>query len=391
MRKTLAWRFGALAVALALPASLATPVNANSTVKIGVIASTSGPLKAFGDAYMDGLEWGLNFLTKGKMSVRGQKIELVKRDDGANAETASTQFKQLVADGSKIIVGTTSSTVALTLSPLAAQNKVLYISGPAKIDLLTVPGSPYANKYTFRSGNMSLQDIAALKALSPIKNKKVVLFVEDNVFGQGNIDAAKKVLAPRGAKFEEIKVSVTATDMLPFASRAAAAKPDYVFVAWANTATSGLVFTALKQQGLFTNARIITGLANVAAYPLTGTLFEGSNPFLTNSYFPDVNQSRIATALSADYKKAGKQQDLFTPDGVNAAYMIVRALKDNASQDVDKMISNLEGYSFIGLKGRLTVRATDHVLVQPMYVVKMVKTGSTWGPQLVKTIRNVAP
>jgi len=391
MRKTLSWRLGALAVALLLPASLAVPANANSTIKVGVIASTSGPLKPFGDAYMDGLDWGLNFLTKGTMTVGGRKIELVKRDDGANAETASTQFKQLVADGAKIIVGTTSSTVALTLSPLAAQNKVLYISGPAKIDLLTVPGSPYANKYTFRSGNMSLQDVAALKAVTPIKNKKVVLFVEDNVFGQGNIDAAKAVLGPKGAKFEEIKVSVTATDMLPFASRAASAKPDYVFVAWANTATSGLVFTALKQQGLFNNSRVVTGLANVAAYPITGTLFEGSNPFLTNSYFPDVSKNRVATALSADYKKAGKQQDLFTPDGVNAAYMIVQALKGNLNQDVEKMVSNLEGYSFIGLKGKLTVRASDHVLVQPMYVVRMVKTGSTWGPQLIKTINNVAP
>lgn len=391
MRTKVSWRIAGFAMALLLPASLALPSSAAGTAKVGVIASTSGPLKPFGDAYMDGLEWGLNYLTRGTMQVGGTKIELVKKDDAANAETASTHFKQLVADGAKIIVGTTSSTVAVSLAPLAAQNKVLYISGPAKVDAITVPGSPVANKYTFRSGNMSLQDVAALKALSPVKNKKIVLFVEDNVFGNGNIAAARAVLGSKGAIFEEIKVSPTATDLVPFATRAAAAKPDYVFIAWANTATSGLVFTSLKQQGLFSSARIITGLANTAAYPITGTLFEGSNPFITNSYFPNVSKNKVASDLASDYRAQGKSQDLFTPDGVNAAYMIIRALKGNAALDVDQMISNLEGYKFLGLKGNLEVRARDHVLVQPMYIVRMVKTGNTWGPELVKTIFNVAP
>ncbi|MFM7462809.1 MAG: ABC transporter substrate-binding protein, partial [Actinomycetota bacterium] len=158
-----------------------------------------------------------------------------------------------------------------------------------------------------------------------------------------------------------------------------------------NTATSGLVFTSLEQQGLFYSARIITGLANTAAYPITGTLFEGSNPFITNSYFPNLSKNKVATDLASDYRAQGKSQDLFTPDGVNAAFMIVRALKGNSSLDVDQMISSLEGYKFLGIKGNLEVRARDHVLVQPMYIVRMVKTGNTWGPELVKTIFNVAP
>lgn len=391
MRTSIKWRASVVAVALALTGATIAPARAADTIKVGIIASTSGPLKPFGDAYMDGLDWGLKYLTKGSMTVNGKKLEIIKKDDGASAETASTYFKQLVADGAKIIAGTTSSTVALTLSPLAAQNKVLYISGPAKIDNLTIPG-PYANKYTFRSGNMSAQDVAALKGISGVKGKKVVLFVEDNVFGAGNIAAAKKVLEPKGALFEEIKVATTATDMLPYAAKAAAAKPAYVFIAWANTATSGLVFTALKQQGLFTSSRIVTGLANVAAYNITGTLFDGSDPFLTNSYFPGVSSNGVASRLAADYAAAGKQQDLFTPDGVNAAFMIIRALKGNSGLSVDKMISNLEGYSFIGLKGQITIRQSDHVVVQPMYVVKMTKrSDGSYFPSLVKTIFNVAP
>ena len=44
-------------------------------------------------------------------------------------------------------MGTGSSGVAVQIAPLAAQNQVLYISGPAAADAITG-----INKYTFRAG-----------------------------------------------------------------------------------------------------------------------------------------------------------------------------------------------------------------------------------------------
>jgi branched-chain amino acid transport system substrate-binding protein len=277
------------------------------------------------------------------------------------------------------------------LAPLATQNKVLYISGPAKIDLLTTPGSPFASRYVFRSGAQSAQDVAALKSL-PVRGKKVALFVEDNAFGNGNIAAVERVLGAKGATFIEVKVSTTATDFLPYTTKVAAAKPAYVFVAWSNSLTAGLAFTGLKQQGLFQSAHMVTGLANVAAYQITGGLFDGANgPVMTNSYFPGVSKTAIGAALAADYAKSGAAQDLFTPDGVNAAQMILKALKGNTDLNVDTMITNLQGFSFLGVKGRMMVRSNDHVLVQPMYTVALAKVNGVYAPQLLGTVYNVAP
>ena len=69
--------------------------------------------------------------------------------------------------------------------------------------------------------------------------------------------------------------------------------------------------------------------------------------------------------------------------------MILQALKANTGVDVATAISNLEGFSFIGLKGQETVRATDHLLIQSMYLVSLNKVGSHYKPTLVKTLRNV--
>jgi branched-chain amino acid transport system substrate-binding protein len=373
----------ALAIALVSPVS--APANAATEIKIGVITSTSGPLKSYGDAYIDGLEWGLKYYTNGKNSVDGRKFVITKKDDGANPASATESFKEMVGNGTNIIVGTASSTVAKTLAPLASQNKVLYISGPAKEDAVTSA----ANKYVFRSGNTSLQDFAPLAGIKPIKGKKVILFVEENTFGLGNIFAAKAYLAPKGAIFEEIKVPITTVDFTPFAKRAADAKGAYIFIAWSNANTAFPMLSSLVQQKVYATARPITGLAGVDSYDFYGTLLEGSNAILTNSYFPGVVKGKAATAIAADFAKEGKKQDLFTSTGVNAAQMIIAAVKGNKDLDVEKMITTLESLSFVGLTGLTKVNPLNHTLIQSMFITKLTKVNGKYVPSLVSTLYNV--
>jgi branched-chain amino acid transport system substrate-binding protein len=53
--------------------------------------------------------------------------------------------------------------------------------------------------------------------------------------------------------------------------------------------------------------------------------------------------------------------------------MIVHALQ-SSPDDVDKMITALEGHSFDSVKGKLTVRPEDHALLQPMFQAKLTGT-----------------
>ena len=375
----------AAVAALALVAPSMAPAQAASEIKIGVITATSGPLKSYGDAYVDGLNWGLKYYTGGKMTVNGQKLVVTTKDDAGDPASATASFKDMVGNGTKIIVGTASSAVGLTLAPLAQQNKVLYISGPAKNDAITSP----ANKYVFRSGNTSIQDLAPLAGIKPISGRKVVLFVEDNAFGAGNIAAAKALMGPKGATFQEIKVPTSTSDFTPFAKRAADAKGTYIFIAWSNALTAGAMLTSLKVQGAFVKQRPITGLAGAATYNIYGALFEGTKAIMTNSYFGGAGKSRAAGDLAASYVSAKKSQDLFTCTGADAAKMIVQALTNNPDQSVDQMITNLEGYSWVGVKGLMKVDATNHVLIQPMFLVSLKKTAAGYVPQLDKTIANV--
>ena len=378
-------RVGVAVLSLAVIMPSMAPAQAANEIKIGIITSSSGPLGSYGLAYNDGLAWGLNYYTGGKMSINGAKLVVTTKDDAADPASATASFKEMVGNGTKIIAGTASSGVALTLGPLAAQNKVLYISGPAKNDLVTSA----ANKYVFRSGNSSTQDLAPLGGVKPINGKKVILFVEDNAFGAGNIAAARALMGPKGALFEEVKVPTSTSDFTPFSKKAADANGTYIFIAWSNALTAGAMLTSLKVQGVFAKAKPITGLAGAATYNIYGTLFEGAGAIMTNSYFAGAGKSQAASDMAAWFTANKKTQDLFTSTGADAAKMIVQALKGNTAQNVDKMISNLEGYSWVGVKGLMTVSPSTHLLIQPMFLVGLNKTATGYVPVLQKTIAGV--
>ena len=385
MSKRSLTRLGVALLSMAVLAPSMAPAQAAGEIKIGVITSTSGPLSTYGIAYNEGLQWGLKYYTGGKMAINGQKLVVTSKDDAADPASATATFKEMVGNGTKVIVGTAASGVALTLAPLAQQNKVLYISGPAKFDGITSP----SNKYVFRSGNSSTQDLAPLSGIKPISGKKVVLFVEDNAFGAGNIAAARALMGPKGAKFEEIKVPTSTSDFTPFAKKAADAAGSYIFIAWSNALTAGAMLTSLKVQGAFVKQRPITGLAGAATYNIYGTLFEGTNAILTNSYFAGAAKTAAAGDLAEWYAENKKTQDLFTSTGADAAKMIVMALTRNPSQNVDTMIKNLEGKSWVGVKGLMRVDAKSHLLIQPMFLVSLNKSGSGYVPSLIKTIASV--
>jgi branched-chain amino acid transport system substrate-binding protein len=79
--------------------------------------------------------------------------------------------------------------------------------------------------------------------------------------------------------------------------------------------------------------------------------------------------------------------DLFTPDGFVAGQMLVRALTKGSPSDVNKMISALEGWSFTGPKGQETIRASDHALLQPMFLVKLAQKNGKWESVPTKSLR----
>ena len=354
-------------------------------VAIGMITSQTGPLAAYGEAYTAGFEAGLDYATEGSGEVDGRELEITWEDDQGNPDTAVAKAKDLIGQGTKILAGTVVSGIATSLAEQAEQNEILYISGPAATDAITG-----VNDYTFRSGRQTYQDVATAGTfIGDPSGKKVVVFAQDTAFGQGNLAGVQAVLGGQGTTVEGVLVAEDATEFTPFAQQLVAAQPDLIFVAWAG-ASSGAMWTALEQQGVFDAAPVVTGLGDVATYQAYGDA-SGSISFL-NHYFGGAGGTDIEEAMITHLEENGAEPDLFSVDGFVAAQMIVQAVREGGD-DVDAMIDALEGWSFESVKGEVTVRAEDHALIQPMYQVSLVEGGDGWEPELIETIdaETVAP
>ncbi len=353
--------------------------------KVGLVYSKTGPLAAYGEQYRDAFTVGLDYATKGTGAVNGHQIEVTDQDDAGDPAKAVTAVTSLIGSGTKIIAGSTSSGVALQVAPLAKDNKVLFISGPAATDAVTG-----ANKYTFRSGRQTYQDIATAGTMvGDVKGKKVTVFAQDSAFGKANEAGVKAVLGGKGATVTSVLVPAAATDFTPFASQVKDQKPDLLFVAWAGTNASQM-WQTLSQQGVFETTKVVTGLDIKPTHALFGDA--GAKISFLSHFFAGAASNDAYAALEKGLKAQGKEVDLFTDDGFVAAQMVVRALTEGG-QDVDKMVTALEGWKFDGPKGAMQIRAEDHAMLQPMFTAKLTKTATGVTPQLVTTLApaDVAP
>ena len=348
-----------------------------SSYNIGVIYSRTGLLSAYGAEFIQGFRYGLQYATKGTGKVNGKSLNLNIVDDKTDPATAVSAAKDLIGQGYKILTGSISSGVALQIAPLAAQNHVLYVSGPAASDLITG-----ANKYTFRAGRQTLQDVYTANSFLQGSGKKVLVFDQDSVFGHGNYAAVKAVLGGKGHTVTEISVPLTATDFTPFAQQAKNANPDLVFVAWAGT-TAAAMWKALDQQNVFNGTKVVTGLAERATWSTMGT--EATKIQFLSHYVWNAPKSKVNDWLVAKMRRFNQVPDIFTPDGFVAAQMIVHALKTAGGDDPDKMVSALEGWKFLAPKGFQAIRPQDHAMLQPMFRVKLVTKNGHLVPQLLGT------
>lgn len=380
-RLAVAAALGGLLAVAACGAPGASGGGSGAPISVGLIYSKTGALAGYGEQYYEGFQAGLAYATHGTGKVDGRAVDVTVRDDTGDPAKAVAAAKELIGSGTKVLAGTTSSGIAVQLAPVAAQNQVLYVAGPAATDAVTG-----VNRYTFRSGRQTYQDIlTAASFIGSPGGKHVLVLAQNDAFGQANVTAVKQVLGAKGATVDSVLAPQDATDLTPFATQAGNAHPDLLFVAWAGTNATAL-WTALNQQGVLDHTTTVTGLDQRSSYPVFAAA-GGKVSFLAH-YVPGATDNAAAAALKSYLDAHQQQEDLFSPDGFTAAQLVVRALTGHAD-DVSAMIGALDDWSFLGVKGQETVRGSDHALLQPMFQAKL--TGTT--PSVVRTVpaADVAP
>jgi branched-chain amino acid transport system substrate-binding protein len=366
---------------VATPATVAQPTATpaptvaalGEPLKIGVLSDLTGGLQLFGNEMWQGLQIGFDYATDGQMVAGGRPIELIIRDDTSNVEAGAAAARELIeSEGVEILIGNTSSAVALQVQQIADENGVVYFAAPAAAPGIT--GDNW-NEHTFRVCRNSAQDSLTVAnwALENVGDEYLIL-AEDYAFGQATAAGFVTAFGAKGATFlsDTIFAPSDTTDFTPYIQQILAVDPDGLILIWATNTSGTILFDQLTRQGVAEKIPFITGFSSNDLTKLLDPGNVGSVGLIVYHYtLPNTPANDF---LITEYQsRFNTPPDLFSECGFATAQAVVAALeKTQGDTDAAALIAALEGLSFQGPKGTYTIRAQDHQALAPMYVVRLI-------------------
>src|SRR3954463_379804 len=342
-------------------------------LKVALIYGKTGPLEAYAKQTETGLRMGLEYATKGTMTLDGRKIVVLTKDDQGKPDLSKAALAEAYQDDKvDLAIGTSSSAAALADLPVAEENKKVLIVEPAVADQIT--GEKW-NRYVFRTGRSSMQDALASAATLKDENISIATLAQDYAFGKDGVASLKEALAAVGSKAKivhEEYAPQTTTDFTAAGQRLFDALKDkpgrrIIAVVWAGAHPLPKLMDLKPERykiEIAPGGNILPVMAGWKQFPgLEGAIY----------YYWGFPKNPVNDWLVTEYKKKnnGAPPDFFVAGGMAAGMAVVEAIKKAGGTDTEKLISAMEGMSFDTPKGKMTFRKEDHQALQVMYQWRM--------------------
>jgi len=170
-----------MAVAVALAAPLAA--QAANPIKVGMPMVLSGPGALFGEPTLKGAQMLVDEVNA-KGGVLGRKLELISRDSKGNPDDAVRVAREMILkDNVDFLVGTFTAAEGPAVSPIAKENKIVFIAPVSKPYQLMAPEN--IHPYVFRTASTTaIEGSSAAELIAKLKVKRVATMSPDYTYGQ---------------------------------------------------------------------------------------------------------------------------------------------------------------------------------------------------------------
>src|SRR4051794_28086026 len=232
-------------ITMVAAALLASAVQAQETIKIGVITDRVGVSKPYSEPATEGMLFGANEINK-KGGVLGRKLELLVEDDQSKPDVSAALARKLVDQGAVFILSVSLSPATQQQQTVTMEAKTPQMTPMNSADYLT---TQLDNPYFWQTGPLGSTQIATLLAHARSKNlKRVALITDNSDLGQAIGKAFRGALDKAGIQLvaDEV-VAQSATTAMPQMQKIRAANPEAVFLAGVVTSTNVLIFRAYKE------------------------------------------------------------------------------------------------------------------------------------------------
>lgn len=358
----------AVAGAFALPAA-----QAQDTIKVGVIASFSGPFADYGKQMQGGIK---AWMAQHGDSVAGKKIQLIYKDTtGPSPEIAKRLAQELVVrEKVDFLAGFGLTPEALAVAPIAQQAKKPMIIMNAATSVITTK-SDYIARFS-----MTLPQISAPMGDWALKNKikNVATVVAD--YGPG-IDAEKAFsdrLVKNGGKIvEAIRVPLRNPEFAPFIQRIKDARPDAVFVFVPAGEQSIAFMKGYRERGLAAAGVKVIATGDLTDDHVLPAMGDNTLGVITTFHYSAAHKSPENDAFLKSFAAANPQggrpnfMAVAAYDGMNAIYQVSQKL--NGKIEGDKAMAVLKGMKINSPRGPITIDPATRDVIQTVYVRKVEK------------------
>ena len=364
MKAMLARRVAANLVATAMAA---IPAAAAESVKIGFVATFSGPAAAIGNDLRDGFNLGIEHLSR---QMAGRPVEVIFEDDTQKPEVGKQKTDKLIeADHVDFLTGYGFSNVLLASLLPAVSAKTFIISanaGPSQI------AGEQCSPYFFSVSWQGDQAAQATGEYLTQRGIKTLFLIDPNYAAGKDVAAGVKANFKGEVVGEEYTAWPGQLDFSAELTKARAAKPDAVFAFYPGAAGAQFL-TQYAQAGLKGQIPLYTAyMIDALSLPRIGDLALG---VATAGHWaidlPNAANQKFVTDFRSTYKR---DPSFYAAQGYDAANFInsaVAAVKGDLA-DKDALRAAMEKAAYASVRGAYRY-GNNHFPIQNFYLQEVVK------------------
>jgi branched-chain amino acid transport system substrate-binding protein len=375
-------RISPLVLGCALACSM--PLAHADEIRIGVIASFSGPYSSWGKHIKEATDL---YVAQQNGKVGNHTVKVIYKDVGGNNPARARQLAEelVVRDKVQYIAGLEFTPTAMAVVDVATQAKI-----PTVINNSGTSGVLKRSPYLLRSGYTQYMVATPLAKWTAEQGaKKVFLAVADYAPGQDALNAYKKSFTEAGGSIVgELRIPMNTTDFSTYMQKAREAKPDVVYMFMPVGPLSVAFIRAYVERGLDkagikleataeTEESELGGYGDAAAGIVTALHYSPSSTTPTNQKF--------VTALKQSYGAASipNVASISAWDSMQMIFQMIKAT--DGKQDGDKAMAAIKGYTWESPRGPVTVDPATRELVQNVYIRRVEKVGGAYVNKPFKT------
>jgi len=376
------------AAALAAAAVLVSFAAQSQTVKVAYIDPLSGPFANVGEQGLAEFRFTVERINKsGRLGK--VKLEVVPFDNKVSPQESLNQLKRVIDQDIRYITQGNSSAVAGALIEAVNRHnernpgkEVLYLNYAAVDPAYTNEKCSFWHFRFDANADMKMESLTTW--MTGQKNiKKVYLLNQDYSFGHAVKKAAREYLARKRPDIQIVGDDLhplgKVTDFAPYVAKIKASGADSVITGnWGNDMS--LLVKAGRDAGL--DVTWLTYYAGGLGTPTAMGDAAAGKVKIIAEYHSNVENNKAAK-WDADYRKQAPKgnPDFYFLRGKIMWDMFAKAIVQAKSVEPKAVALALEGMRHDGELGEVEMRKSDHQLIQPLYVLTIVKSAAKGGPK----------